>query len=227
MVGGEEHLHRDPAEVVGARARRRARRGRTARPGSASNSRRTPRRSRASWKTTTWLRLRWQSVTVKLAEPDSRAEVGRGLAAVVADDELLVEDRRVVVGLDVDVAAQQGGEDAAVGLQARCRRLGSTAPGAGRSASSSPARGSELGQLRGSAGSPARGTCGRSPRGSGRRGCAWAIGSESSSWTAMSSDCLAPAMKSTITCSRSSAAPELGRPDEGLDLAAGEGRHSI
>ena len=41
-----------------------------------SNSTAYSRHTRQSWKTTTWLRLRWVSVTVKLVEPDSRAEVG-------------------------------------------------------------------------------------------------------------------------------------------------------
>ena len=60
---------------------------------------------------------------VKLADPVSSAEVGAALAVVVAQDELLVEDLGVVVALDLDVRAQQGGQDLAVDRRARSSSL--------------------------------------------------------------------------------------------------------
>jgi hypothetical protein len=52
------------------------------------------------------------------------------------------------------------------------------------------------------------------------------MANESSSYTATSSFVRAPLMKSTMTASRSSAAPAPGA-DVGLDLPIGKGRHEV
>ena len=119
----DPHAARGGTPPAAARAARAGRR--TCPPAAASNSARYSSAASLPCRITTWLRLLplWTaagrrgfvpvSVSVKFVEPVSTAAVG---AAGVPDDELLVEDRRVQVGDDVDAGAQERRVDDAVVL---------------------------------------------------------------------------------------------------------------